>query len=158
MKFPPSRNDISKDRQAYMDLTASIADYVKRNYVLAESVIIFKDIVNEIFIDKSVTVSDSGKIGITMNNGMSLPIHKLSSGEKQILIMFFALLFHAEPGSIVILDEPEISLHVSWQQKLGKYFSDICRVRDLQMIVATHSPQVIHDMWDSARELRPANA
>lgn len=158
MKFPPSRNDISKDRQAYMDLTASIADYVKRNYVLAESVIIFKDIVNEIFIDKSVTVSDSGKIGITMNNGMSLPIHKLSSGEKQILIMFFALLFHAEPGSIVILDEPEISLHVSWQQKLGRYFSDICRVRDIQMIVATHSPQVIHDMWDSARELRPANA
>ena len=158
MKFPPSRYDIAKDRQGYVDLTASISEYVRRNYTLAESVIIFKDIVNEFFIDKSVTVSENGKIGITMNNGMSLPLQRLSSGEKQILIMFYALLFHAEPGSIVILDEPEISLHVCWQQKLGRYYNDICRVRDIQMIVATHSPQVIHDMWDSARELRPANA
>ena len=106
----------------------------------------------------TVTVSENGKIGITMYNGMSLPIQRLSSGEKQILIMFFALLFHADAGSVVILDEPEISLHVSWQQKLGRYYSDICRVRGIQMIVATHSPQVIHDMWDSARELRHVDA
>lgn len=158
MKFPPSRYDINKDREGYDVLMASIAEYVKRNYVLAESVIIFKDIVNEILIDKRITVSDTGKIGVVMNNGTSLPLNRLSSGEKQILIMFYALLFHAEPGSIVILDEPEISLHVCWQQKLGRYFSDICRVREIQMIVATHSPQVIHDMWDSARELRPVNA
>ena len=72
--------------------------------------------------------------------------------------MFFALLFHAGPGSVVVLDEPEISLHVSWQQKLGRYYSDICRVRNIQMIVATHSPQVIHDMWEYARELRPSDA
>ena len=158
MKFPPSRYEIAKDREGYMSLTASISEYVDRNYTLAESVIIFKDIVNEFFIDKSVTVSENGKIGITMYNGMSLPIQRLSSGEKQILIMFFALLFHADAGSVVILDEPEISLHVSWQQKLGRYFSDICRVRGIQMIVATHSPQVIHDMWDSARELRHVDA
>ncbi len=157
-KFPPSRYEIAKDRQGYMDLNCSIAEYVERNYTLAESVIIYKDIVNEIFINKTLTVSDTGRIGVSMNNGTSLQIQKLSSGEKQILIMFYALLFHAEPGSIVVLDEPEISLHVSWQQKLGRFFADICRVRNLQMIVATHSPQVIHDMWDSARELRPANA
>ena len=158
MKFPPSRYDIAKDRQGYVDLTASISEYVRRNYTLAESVIIFKDIVNEFFIDKSITVSDVGKMGVAMRNGMSLPLYKLSSGEKQIIIMFYALLFHAEPGSIVVMDEPEISLHVCWQQKLGKYFADICRVRNIQMIVATHSPQVIHDLWDSARELRPSNA
>ncbi len=158
MKFPPSRYEINKDREGYEALTASIAEYVRRNYMLAESVIIFKDIVNDIFIDKSVTVSDTGRIGIEMNNGMSLPLNKLSSGEKQILIIFYALLFHAEPGTIVVFDEPELSLHVCWQQKLGRYFADICRVRNIQMIIATHSPQVIHDMWDSARELRPANA
>ena len=158
MKFPPSRYDIQKDRAGYIGLTASISDYVRRNYVLAESVIIFKDIVNEFLVDKSITVSDRGRFEISMNNGTALQLQRLSSGEKQIIIMFYALLFHAEPGSLVILDEPEISLHVSWQQKLGRYFNDICRVRDIQMIVATHSPQVIHDMWDSARELRPSNA
>lgn len=158
MKFPPARYEIAKDREGYNALACSLADYVDSNYTLAESVIIYKDIVNKIFINKELTVSESGRIGIVMSNGTTLPIQRLSSGEKQILIMFYALLFHAEPGSIVILDEPEISLHVSWQQKLGRYFSDICRVRNIQMIVATHSPQVIHDMWDDARELRPSNA
>ena len=93
-----------------------------------------------------------------MNNGTALQLNKLSSGERQILIMFYILLFHTEPGSLVILDEPEISLHVTWQQKLGDVFMDICRVRNLQMIVATHSPQVIHDKWDLARELKPSDA
>ena len=72
--------------------------------------------------------------------------------------MFYNLLFHTEPGSIVIVDEPEISLHVSWQQRIGALFSDICRVRNIQIIVATHSPQIIHDMWDYAVELRSKDA
>lgn len=157
-KFPPSRYEIAKDRKGYEELASSLADYVEKDYILAESVIIFKDIVNDIFLNKSVTVSDTGRIGVAMNNGTALQLQKLSSGEKQILIMFYALLFHAPQGSIVIIDEPEISLHVCWQQKLGDYLLDICRVRDIQMIVATHSPQIIHDKWDMARELRPTNA
>lgn len=157
-KFPPSRYEIGKDRAGYEQLACSISDYVERNYILAESIIIYKDIVNEIYLNKTMYVSEGGKIGISMDNGTSLDLQKLSSGEKQILIMFYALLFHTPQGSIVILDEPEISLHVSWQQVLGSYFSDICRVRDIQMIVATHSPQIIHDRWDDAVELRPADA
>lgn len=157
-RFPPSRYELIDYRQDYEDLTYSIADYVERNYNLAESIIIFKDIVNDIFINKTMSVSEAGKIGISMNNGTMLQLSKLSSGEKQILIMFYILLFHTEPGSLVILDEPEISLHVSWQQRLGDIFLDICRVRNLQMIVATHSPQVIHDKWDLSRELKPENA
>ncbi|MDO5852471.1 MAG: AAA family ATPase [Thermoplasmata archaeon] len=157
-KFPPSRYEIGKDRAGYEELACSVADYVERNYLLAESIIIYKDVVNEIFINKTITVSDTGKIGVSMNNGTALQVQKLSSGEKQILVLFYALLFHAPQGSVVILDEPEISLHVSWQQKLGDYFRDICRVRGIQMIVATHSPQIIHDKWDSARELRPSDA
>jgi len=93
-----------------------------------------------------------------MDNGTALQLSRLSSGEKQILIMFYILLFHATPGSLVIVDEPEISLHVSWQQKLADLFLNICRVRNLQMIVATHSPQIIHDKWDLTVELRPGNA
>lgn len=158
LRFPPSRYDLIDRRKDYEDLTFSIADYVDRNYNLAESIIVFKDIVNDIFINKGVTVSESGKIIISMDNGTALQLNKLSSGERQILILFYILLFHAEPGSLVIIDEPEISLHVTWQQRLGDVFLDICRLRNLQMIVATHSPQVIHDKWDLARELKPGNA
>ena len=158
LRFPPSRYELTSNRDEYVQLIGSIADYVDRNYNLAESIIVFKDIVNEIFINKSVVVSESGKLGIQMDNGTALQLSRLSSGEKQILIMFYILLFHATPGSLVIVDEPEISLHVSWQQKLADLFLNICRVRNLQMIVATHSPQVIHDKWDLTVELRPGNA
>lgn len=158
IKFPPSRYDIVKDRRGYESVACSIAYYVEKNYLLAESIIIFKDIVNEIFINKTIQVSETGKIGVRMDNGTALRLQNLSSGEKQILIMFYALLFHAPQGSVVVMDEPEISLHVGWQQKLGDYFIDICRVRDIQMIVSTHSPQIIHDKWDLARELRSGDA
>ncbi|MDR3075105.1 MAG: AAA family ATPase, partial [Candidatus Methanoplasma sp.] len=67
---------------------------------------------------------------------------------------FYLLLFETRHGSLVIIDEPEISLHVAWQQSLGKTFTDIARLRDFRMIVATHSPQVIHDNWDLSVELR----
>lgn len=157
-RFPPSRYDLSTDREGYEDLINSIAEYVSRNYNLAESIIIFKDIVNDIFMNKTLVIPPTGKIGVYMQNGTALPLQKLSSGEKQILIIFYTLLFHAAPGSVVILDEPENSLHVGWQQKLGNVFLDICRVRNIQMIVATHSPQVIHDKWDLARELKSDNA
>jgi predicted ATPase len=71
--------------------------------------------------------------------------------------MFYLLLFEAKHGSLVIIDEPEISLHVAWQQRLGKTFSDIARLRELHVVVATHSPQVIHDKWDMSVELKVEN-
>ncbi len=157
-RFPPSRYELINYRKDYEDLAYSISEYVNKNYILAESIIIFKDVINEFFIGKEIEISDNGKIVVNLNGGGALQLNRLSSGEKQVMIMFYNLLFHAEPKTVVVLDEPEISLHVTWQQKLGKIFNDICRVRNIQMIVATHSPQVIHDMWDNAREMKPYNA
>lgn len=157
-RFPPSRYDLIDDREKYEDLAYSVSDYVEKNYQFAESIIVFKDIINNIFINKTIDVSATGKLVVSMNNGTSLPLNKLSSGETQVLLMFYYILFHSGQDGVVIVDEPEISLHVSWQQMLGDYFSDICRVRKVQIIVATHSPQIIHDKWDLAIEMVRKNA
>jgi predicted ATPase len=95
---------------------------------------------------------------VRKDSGISLPLGRLSAGEKQVMIMFYCLLFHASPGSLAIIDEPEISMHVSWQHRIGDILTDISRLRGVQMIVATQSPQVIHDRWDQARELRVESA
>jgi predicted ATP-dependent endonuclease of OLD family len=158
LRFPPTRYDLIDDRTKYEDLAYSVSDYVEKNYQFAESIIVYKDIINNIFINKSIDISESGKLIVSMNNGTALPLNKLSSGETQILLMFYYILFHSGQDGIVIIDEPEISLHVSWQQMLGDYFNDICRVRKVQIIVATHSPQIIHDKWDLAIELVRKNA
>lgn len=156
-RFPPSRFEIMEHRQEYEDIVFSVESYINKYYGLAESAIVYIDIINDLFINKQVYFNESNILSVRMENGMALPLNKLSSGERQILIMFYLLLFDAKQGSLAIIDEPEISLHVAWQQSLGKTFSDIARLRDLHIIVATHSPQVIHDNWDLAVELRVDN-
>ncbi|MDR1404960.1 MAG: ATP-binding protein [Candidatus Methanoplasma sp.] len=153
-RFPPSRFEIMEYHQEYEDLAFSIEEYVSRYYELSESVIVLVDIMNDLLVNKNICINDSGILSVRTNKGTAVPIGKLSSGEKQILIMFYLLLFEAKHGSLVIIDEPEISLHVTWQQSLGKIFADIARLRDFRMIVATHSPQIIHDDWDLSVELR----
>lgn len=153
LRMPPSRYDINKNHDNYLKLAHELEKYVESNYQLAESLDVFRDVVNSFYSNKVLRISN-GKIYIDLKDGTTLPLDCLSSGEKHILIMFYRLLFQTEPGSLVVFDEPEISLHVSWQQRLGPLLNEICRLRELQILVATHSPQVIHDLWDLANELR----
>ncbi len=87
-----------------------------------------------------------------------LDLDSLSSGEQHEIILMFHLLFNVPPGSIVLIDEPEISLHVVWQ--LG-FIPDVKRIAELagfRFVVATHSPQIINDAWDRAVRLGPPEA
>ena len=152
-KMQPSRYDIGKNHDGYLRLVYALEDYMSKDHQLAESIIVFQDIINSFFVGKRLQIVN-GRMGVVLNDGTSIPMSSLSSGETNILIIFYRLLFQATPDSLVIIDEPEISLHVSWQQKLGPVFNDICRLRGLEMLIATHSPQTIHDMWDLANELR----
>ena len=158
LRFPPSRHEVNQSAQEYLDLAYAISEYIERNYYLAESIVVFKDIVNGLFLSKNVSINENGILGVDFDDGTSLPLNKLSSGEKQILVMFYKIIFQASPGSLVVIDEPEISLHISWQQRMGAVFMDIARLRHLQIIVATHSPQIVHDKWDLANELRVERA
>jgi predicted ATPase len=153
-RFPPTRFEILEYRKDYESLVSSVEAYVDEYYTLAESIVVFIDIINDLFINKEIFLNETNDLNIRMNNGTSIPINKLSSGEEQLLIIFYRLLFQTDAGSLAIIDEPEISLHVSWQQRMGSIFSDIARLRNLQIIVATHSPQIIHDDWDLAAELK----
>ncbi|MCQ2052589.1 MAG: AAA family ATPase [archaeon] len=153
-KFPPTRLDFIEDREGYTKLAYSIDDWINRNYWLAESIILYIDIVNRLFSNKKVFLSDRDQLTVKLNSGITIPLNKLSAGEKQIMIIFYRLLFHAKAGTFVIIDEPETSLHTSWQQEICSLFLDICRARNIQMLVATHSPQIFHNRPDLVRELR----
>jgi AAA domain, putative AbiEii toxin, Type IV TA system len=73
---------------------------------------------------------------------------RLSSGEQHMLVLLYELLFTVEPGSLVMIDEPEISLHVTWQLE---FLRDIQRVTELSgfdALIATHAPAIISDRLD----------
>ena len=78
-------------------------------------------------------------------NEECLPSYKLSSGEKQMLIILLTVLVQDNTHCVLFMDEPEASLHIEWQQKL------IGMIRELnpnvQLILTTHSPAVIMEGW-----------
>lgn len=65
-------------------------------------------------------------------------IHIFSSGERQIASLIYSSKISRE--KVVLLDEPEISLHVNWQEDLLEHMQS--RFRDKQMIICTHSPMI----------------
>ncbi len=71
--------------------------------------------------------------------------YQLSSGEKQILVILLTVLVQDNKPSIILMDEPEISLHFDWQKKLIQFIRDLNP--NCQIILATHSPAVIIEGW-----------
>lgn len=71
--------------------------------------------------------------------------YQLSSGEKQLLVILLTVLVQDNKPSILLMDEPEISLHMKWQRKLISYIRELNP--NVQLIIATHSPDIIMDGW-----------
>lgn len=75
----------------------------------------------------------------------ALSSYQLSSGEKQLIIILTTVLTQDLKPYILIMDEPEISLHFDWQKKL---IGSIMSLNpNVQLIVSTHSPAMIMEGW-----------
>lgn len=117
---------------------------------LLERLDLFIHTLNSRFFRKKVYLTEDRSLGIVSARGEKLSVSDLSSGEQHELILLKYLLFDAEPGSLVLIDEPEISLHVSWQKAFLGDLSRISRVSNLRFVIATHSPQIINNSWKLA--------
>ena len=108
----------------------------------------FQDMIDELFAPTAKTiVRDSNEI-LFNQFGETISPYMLSSGEKQMLVILLtALVQEGRPG-VMLMDEPEISLHIEWQQRL------ITLIRTLnpntQIILCTHSPAIVMDGWIDA--------
>jgi predicted ATP-dependent endonuclease of OLD family len=76
-------------------------------------------------------------------NSTKYPWTNLSSGEKQLLLQFLEVLLQEDKSLIFIADEPELSLHLKWQEKLLKTLRSLNK--NAQLIVATHSPEIVSE-------------
>ncbi|RAS25887.1 AAA family ATPase [Paraburkholderia bryophila] len=85
------------------------------------------------------------KLGLKrkLDHGSITPFDELSSGEQQIVILAAKMVLHANTSTLFLIDEPEISLHVSWQRAIPKIFTTIGRRFRADVLVATHSPILI---------------
>ncbi|MFY3790760.1 AAA family ATPase [Ureibacillus sp. MALMAid1270] len=70
------------------------------------------------------------------------------------MILFYHLIFNTSPNSLILIDEPEISLHISWQNKFISDLKEIHKINKLDILIATHSPDIISNNWDLKVELK----
>lgn len=104
---------------------------------------------------KRILINDEGRIIVSAELPQRrLSLYNLSSGEKQIIIIFACLIFGLTTGQsgIYIIDEPEASLHLAWQKS---FVEAIRRVNSsIQLIFATHAPEIIGRYSDHAVRLQ----
>ncbi len=101
----------------------------------------FISLLNELMQRKNLSFNDRNEIAIRTDSGKSLKLSQLSSGEKQLLIILGEALLQEGETYIYMADEPEISLHVSWQENIASNIKSLNP--SAQIIFATHSPDVV---------------
>lgn len=105
-------------------------------------------LINEKFKHKQLMINrDEGLIAID-SFGHPIPITALSSGEQHELVITYELLFRTPSNTLLLIDEPEISLHVAWQKSFINDLLYISQIVGFESIVATHSPFIVGDNFE----------
>lgn len=121
--------------------------------ILLEKLKTFRDVINEHLNDKEIRFDTEEGFYFLTNSFVRLPGNKLSSGEQHIVVLSFQLIFKAEKNSLVLIDEPEISLHSIWQ---NNFVDDIIKMganKSLFFILATHSSEIINGRFSLIQQL-----
>lgn len=121
---------------------------------IAAKIDLFKRIINDKFSHKQIAISKDKGFSFTTSDGNFLSPTDLSSGEQHELVLLYELLFKVKPNSLILIDEPELSLHVEWQVQFIKDLQEITKLANIDILMATHSPDIIHDRWDLTVELK----
>jgi predicted ATPase len=82
-----------------------------------------------------------------------LDVDQISSGEMQQIVMYYDFLFNCDPGTLVLIDEPEISLHIVWQEQFIENLQNLNTLTNVNFLVATHSPYIISSFPHLAYDL-----
>ena len=119
----------------------ALGDFATRTRLLLENV-------NQKYRHKRIQLDREQGFVATSDSGQPLSLSSLSSGEQQELVLHYDLLFRVPSNTIVLIDEPELSLHVAWQKKFLPDLLKIVQLSNFDALVATHSPFVVGDRTD----------
>ncbi len=128
--------------------TTGVPDAQERAQEIASAKARFEDLIDELFHDTGKVIDRTSNEIFFFQQGERLTPYQLSSGEKQMLIILLTVLVEDGQPYVLLMDEPEISLHVEWQQHLVRHIRELNP--QVQIILTTHSPAVIMDGWMDA--------
>lgn len=134
---------------SFFDYRMQMLNYPERASVIADRIERFFTLLNSLFVETGKRVfiqPQTNTMAFDLAGRATIPLERLSSGEKQLLLILTTVFLQDGRPSVLLLDEPEISLHITWQEKL------ITVLRQLnpncQLILTTHSPSIFAAGWE----------
>ncbi len=125
----------SRELDSIKDATKEIGNFIEK---------IFKGMdLSFTLVDVDDTDRDNEKVTFKNKNGKEFDIDALSTGEKTLLSKVLYLYFKDIKNQIILIDEPELSLHPAWQNRVLKLYENFTKENNCQIIIATHSPHII---------------
>ncbi|MCP4696853.1 MAG: AAA family ATPase [Gammaproteobacteria bacterium] len=123
---------------------------------LERKISLFTAILNKKFDgNKKISFSKDNGIEVFTKQVEKLNPQLLSSGEQHEIILLYDLIFKASKNMLVLIDEPEIPLHIDWQSSFLSDLESINELNNPQFLIATHSPSIIGDRINLAQEIEP---
>ena len=105
----------------------------------------FYDLVDRLYGQTEKTILRDAEGIRFMQEGDILTTRQLSSGEKQMMLILLTVLLEDCQPYVLFMDEPEVSLHIDWQQELVEIITELNP--QVQLILTTHSPAVVMKGW-----------
>jgi predicted ATPase len=146
-------NSIQLDKLSYILGTRRIHSIVqewnnlnfKKNEINKPKITFIGEL-NKLYQKKELFINEKNELNVRTQSGKEFNLLNLSSGEKQLLIILGESFLQENKPHIYIADEPELSLHVDWQEKLVESIKSVNP--NSQIIFATHSPDIVGPFSD----------
>lgn len=117
----------------------------------------FSSLMSSFYARKSVRFHIDEGIVVETSQKRSLPIDSLSSGEQQLMLLMCNAIIARRQYNVFAIDEPELSLNIKWQRKLLHALHTMLRGTTCQLLVATHSIELLSQYPDNIAPLVNAN-
>ena len=145
--FEGDASDVGESLEIAQLYSMALSQIVEEQRDRYEDIRRFKDdAVNKFLNDKELVIRPMDdprrgtEVGIRRSGSDELiELGTMSSGERQVFSLLYAASFLGE-NEMVLIDEPEISLHIDWQTQLAEAMSNILGSK--QLVVCTHSPEI----------------
>lgn len=102
---------------------------------------------------KQVQLSTLKGFRVVSDKGERLDLATLSSGEQNEIVLTYYMVFEVPNGGILLIDEPENSLHVAWQNLFVDELTKLATVKGIQVFIATHSPTIVGNGFQNSIDL-----
>ncbi len=139
--------DVGKGTNSFTEyrLRATHSNEIKEK--INNQIALFFSLIDDLFKNTGKTIAiDYNTNRIVFHSDFeTIELEKLSAGEKQLLLILFRVFLMDQKPSVIVMDEPEISLHLGWQEDLIQTIQQLNP--NCQLIIATHSPSIFGQGW-----------